>query len=76
MVAGLLFIGNAAAAGQQPPPIAGVTGTVALEGTVEKSNEGVETIVVKAVHGIEHLFRLAERAVVHGSTAVGIARKH
>ena len=37
IAAGLLFIGGAVVEAQQPPPIGGVTGTTALEGTVEKT---------------------------------------
>src|SRR3981189_3238999 len=65
----LLLVGSAASAGQQPPPIGGVTGTIALEGTVEKTDQGVNTVVVKTVDGIEHLFHLTERTVVHGGKA-------
>ena len=71
MAGGLLLVGSAVAAGQQPPPIGGVTGTVALEGTVQKTYEGVNTVVVKTVDGIEHLFHLTERTVVHGGKAGG-----
>jgi hypothetical protein len=70
-VAAMLLVGSAASAGQQPPPIGGVTGTIALEGTVEKTNQGVNTVVVKTVDGIEHLFHLTERTVVHGGKAAG-----
>jgi hypothetical protein len=69
LAAGLLLVGSAAGAGQQPPPIGGVTGTIALEGTVEKTDQGVNTVVVKTVDGIEHLFHLTERTVVHGGKA-------
>jgi hypothetical protein len=68
LAAGLLA-GSAAIAGQQPPPIGGVTGTIALEGTVEKTSQGVNTVVVKTVDGLEHLFHLSERTVVHGGKA-------
>jgi len=71
VTAGLLLIGTAAVGAQQPPPIDGVTGTVALEGTVEKTYEGLNTVVVKTVDGIEHFFRLTERTVVHGGKAAG-----
>jgi hypothetical protein len=70
MTAALLFIGRAAAA-QQPPPIDGVTGTVSLEGTVQKTYEGAHTVIVKAMDGVEHLFHLTERTVVHGGKAAG-----
>ncbi len=71
LAAGLLLIGNAAVAAQQPPPIDGVIGKIALDGTVEKTYEGAHTVVVKAVDGIEHLFHLTRRTVVHGGKAGG-----
>jgi len=71
-VTGLVFLGSVASA-QQPPPIGGLTGTVALEGTVQKTYEGVNTVVVKTVDGIEHFFHLTERTVVHGGKAGGDA---
>ena len=71
LAAGLMLIGPAAASAQPPPPIDGVTGTLALEGSVEKTYEGVNTFVVKTLDGIEHLFHLTERTVVHGGNAAG-----
>jgi hypothetical protein len=52
---------------QQPPPIHGVTGTIALEGTVDETSHAGKTIVVKTVDGIRHLFRLTGKTAVHGS---------
>ena len=65
MTAGLLLIGRAAAA-QEPVPIYGVTAKVALEGTVDKTYDGLNTVVVKALDGIEYVFHLTERTLVHG----------
>jgi hypothetical protein len=70
-IGGLLCGATAINAGQQTPPIDGVTGTVALEGTVQKTYEGVNTFVVKTMDGIEHLIHFTERTVVHGGTAAG-----
>ena len=71
LTAGLLIIGTSAFAAQQPPPIDGVTGTLALEGSVQKTHEGLNALVVKTLDGIEHLFHLTERTVVHGGNAAG-----
>jgi hypothetical protein len=71
MSGGLLLVCTALAAGQQPPPINGVTGTVALEGTVQKTYAGVNTIIVKTMDGIEHLFHLTDKTVVHGGKTAG-----
>jgi hypothetical protein len=54
---------------QQPPPINGVTGTIALEGTVDQTSEAGKTVIVKTVDGIRHLFRVTEKTAVHGSAA-------
>jgi hypothetical protein len=64
--AGLLTMSGPSAA-QEPPPIPGVTGTLALEGTVDKTYAGVNTIAVKTANGIQHLFHLTKRTVVHGA---------
>jgi hypothetical protein len=69
--AGLLLAASVPSAGQQPPPIGGATGTIALEGTVEKTDQAVHDVVVRTVDGIEHLFHLTERTVVHGGKADG-----
>jgi hypothetical protein len=52
----------------QAPPIPGVTGTLALEGTVDKTYAGANAIAVKAANGVEHLFHLTKRTVVHGAS--------
>jgi hypothetical protein len=58
-------------AAQQPPPIGGVTGTIALEGTVDQTSEAGKTVIVKTVDGIRHLFHVTEKTTVHGSAAAG-----
>lgn len=68
---GLLLVASAAGAGQQPPPIHGVTGTMALEGTITKTSGAGHTIVVKTADGIDHLIHLTDRTAVHGGTAAG-----
>jgi hypothetical protein len=56
---------------QQPPPINGVTGTVALEGTVDETSQAGKTVIVKTVDGIRHLFHMTGETTVHGSAAAG-----
>jgi hypothetical protein len=58
---------------QEPPPIPGVTGTLALEGTVEKTYAGASAIAIKTASGIEHLFHLTNRTVVHGAAGAETA---
>jgi hypothetical protein len=56
---------------QQPPPINGVTGTMALEGTVDQTSEAGKAVIVKTVDGIRHLFHVTEKTTVHGTAAAG-----
>jgi hypothetical protein len=48
-----------------------MTGTIALEGTVDKTYQGVNTIAVKTANGIRHLLHFTTRTVVHGGKAAG-----
>jgi hypothetical protein len=66
-----LLVLPAVHAEQQPPPINGVTGTMALEGTVDETSKAGKTIIVKTVDGIRHLFHLTAETAVHGSAAAG-----
>jgi len=56
---------------QQPPPINGVSGTIALEGTVDETSRAGKTVIVKTVDGIRHLFHMTGETAVHGSAAAG-----
>ena len=55
-------------AGQEAPP---VTGTIALEGTVDQTYKAANTVVVKTVDGVRHLFHLTGKTVVHGGESAG-----
>ena len=55
-------------AGQQPPP---VNGTVALEGTVDQTYKAANTVIVKTMDGVRHLFHLTGKTVVHGGESAG-----
>jgi hypothetical protein len=61
-----------AGAEQPPPPIQAVTGTLAVEGTVDQTSAAGKTVIVKTVDGIRHLFHLTEKTVVHGSAATDV----
>lgn len=73
MVCALLVSLPAIVGAQEPPPIAGVTGTLALEGTIEKTYDAATTVIVKATDGIEHLFHLAKGTVVHAANGADAA---
>jgi flagellar hook-associated protein FlgK len=70
LLGGLLLGLPTLCAAQEPPP---VTGTIALEGTVDKIYAAANTVVVKATDGVEHLFHLTKRTVVHGTKNAGDA---
>jgi hypothetical protein len=55
-------------AGQEPPP---VNGTIALEGTVDQTYKAANTVIVKTVDGVRHLFHLTGKTTVHGSESAG-----
>lgn len=63
----LLLCGPVLQAGQSTPPIGGVTGTLALDGTVDDEYKAGNTVIVKTVDGIKHLFHLTDRTAVHGA---------
>ncbi|MCU1386167.1 MAG: hypothetical protein JWL71_4864 [Acidobacteria bacterium] len=71
MAGALLLVQTAASAGQQPPPIDGVTGTVVPEDTRQKTHDALNTVAIKTADGIEHLFHLTERSDVHERTETG-----
>jgi hypothetical protein len=64
-------VADARAAQQPPPPIHGVTGTIATEGTIQETYAGAHKILVKAADGVEHLFHLGRRSTVHSGDAAG-----
>jgi hypothetical protein len=70
-VCAALLAPPAVRAEQQPPPVNGVTGTIALEGTVDETSRAGKTVIVKTVDGIRHLFHMTGETAVHGSAAAG-----
>jgi hypothetical protein len=73
----VLAVGGALAlsmplAAQEGPPINGLTGTVALEGTVEQEYAGANTVIVKTVDGVWHVFHFGKDLLVHGGKGTGI----
>src|SRR5258706_13199370 len=67
MAAGLLFLGTTVWAGQQAQPANGVTGTRALEGTVDTISDRVDTITVVTADGGKHLLHFTMPTVGHGT---------
>jgi hypothetical protein len=65
-VAGALVAWAALVAGpaaQSPPP---VTGTIALEGTMQKFYRAANVIIVKTIDGVEHALSFTKSLIVHG----------
>jgi len=69
MAGGLLLVATAASAGQQPPPIGGLTGTIGAEGTVQQPYAGIHTLIVKTVGGVGHLFHWIRRTADDSAAA-------
>jgi hypothetical protein len=67
----IVMCGADSKAMQQPPPIQGVTGTIATEGTIQETYEGTHKILVKAADGIERMFHLTGRSTIHSGDAAG-----
>lgn|SRR5262249_46140203 len=67
LTAATLILGVAARAHAQAPAIPGVTGTLALDGTVDQTYAGASAVVVKASDGIRHLFHVGKKTAVHGT---------
>lgn len=65
---GVLLAASGLRAGQSPPPIGGVTGTIALDGTVDDVSTAANTIVVKSADGVRHMFRVSRDLLTHGKT--------
>ena len=68
LVIGLPFGLSTLGAVQEPVP---ATGTIAPEGTIDKTYAAANTVIVKATDGVEHLFHLTRRTVVHGAKDTG-----
>jgi hypothetical protein len=74
-VACAFFAMNVCAAAAQHVPIHGLTGSIALQGNVDKIYDGVETVVVKAIDGTEHVLHVTKDTKVHGSAALATLQR-
>ena len=63
---GMVVLGAAPARAQAPPPIHGVTGTIATEATIKDEHKAANKIVVETEDGVEHVYDVATGLVVHG----------
>ena len=72
MTAGSVLLLSAAVFAQTGPPIGGLTGTIALEGTVDQEYAAANTVAVKAIDGTRHVFHFAKNLVVHGGKSTTV----
>jgi hypothetical protein len=72
LVGGLALGVPVAPAAQTQPPISGVTGTVALEGTIDQEQAAAGTVVVKTMDGVRHVFHFTKGLLVHGGKSGGV----
>ena len=74
ILSGVAFglVALAVPAAQNAPPIGGVTGTIALEGSMRKFYRAANTIVVATLDGVEHVYHFTADLVVHGGKGAGI----
>ena len=63
---GMAALGIAPAYAQGPPPIHGVTGTIATEATVKDEYKAAHKVVVETADGVEHVYDAAKGVLVHG----------
>jgi hypothetical protein len=69
LVVASVLMASAPARAQDPPPaIPGVTGTIALDGTVDKFYGATHQVLVKTADGVRHLLHLSSRTEIHGNT--------
>jgi hypothetical protein len=55
---------------QTPPPIHGVTGTIATEGTIKAEHKAANKIVVETEDGVEHVYDAAKDLLIHGGNTL------
>ena len=59
---GLVVLGGSPLRAQTPPPIHGVTGTIATDATIKSEHKAANTILVKTEDGVEHAYRAGARS--------------
>ena len=67
-LSGIIALGAAPLYAQTPPPIHGVTGTIATDATIKAEGKAANTIVVKTEDGVEHVYH----AVTGGKRGKGV----
>jgi hypothetical protein len=68
---GLIVLGGSPVRAQTPPPIHGVTGTIATDATIKSEHKAANTILVKTEDGVEHAYRAVTGSAARGKHALG-----
>ena len=61
-----IALGSSMSAEQSAPPVGGVTGTIALEGTMKTVYHGAGKVIVATIDGVEHVYTFTKDLIVHG----------
>lgn len=69
LLAAVVFGVSTIVTAQSPPP---VRGTIALEGTIQKVYAAANTVIVKTIDGVEHVFHFTKDLLVHGGKGAGV----
>jgi len=71
-VGGFVLAASVALGAQSPPPVNGVNGTVALEGTTKKVYAALNVVIVQTIDGVEHVIHYTKDLLVHGGKGAGV----
>jgi len=71
-VIGVVALASSIALGaQSPPPVGGMNGALALEGTTNKVYRALNVVIVKTVDGVEHVLHYTKDLLMHGGRDPG-----
>jgi hypothetical protein len=74
---GMFALASSVALGAQaPPPVGGMNGTLALEGTTNKVYRALNVVIVQTVDGVEHVLHYTKDLLVHGGRDPGADALH
>jgi hypothetical protein len=72
LIGSFVLAASVALGAQSPPPVNGVNGTLALEGTTNKVYRALNVVVVQTVDGVEHMIHYTKDLFVHGGKGTGV----
>ena len=71
MVGGFVLAASVGLAAQSPPPVTGVNGNMAIEGTTNGVYRALNVVVVRTIDGVEHMIHYTKDLLVHGGKGKG-----